>query len=192
MAIPQCSVCKITPAAFPVLTCETCWGKTIICQSCGLNLHLKPSNPHKNHKFRLWLEGLWYDASHIFLKSTDAPSDQYGPEWGIKDIDSLTLGNNIIGRTQLIEFGARPSGSLRFALLTIPPGQWEISLQISTWPSPTFGEAEVKLLRFSKKLSVQASTTSIGFIDAYIGIPIDAANYLDLEHENPTQVSSIV
>ena len=191
MAIPQCSVCKIWPEEFPVLTCETCWGKTIICRSCGLNLHLNPSNPHKNHKFRLWLDGLWFEASHIYLKTLVAPVNQYGPEWAINEIETINLGINLMGKTSLLEFSASPYGSLRIALLTVPPGQWEVSFQISTWPSPGFGEAEVDLLRFSKKLSVRASTTSVGFVQAYVGTPIDAANYLDHEHENPVQVSDI-
>ena len=188
MAIPQCSVCKAWPETFPVLTCETCWGKTIICRVCGMTLNVNPSNPHKNHKFRMWLDGLWYDASHIYLKTLEAPVNQYGPEWAINEIESLNLGINIMGKTSLLEFGAVPSGSLRIALLTVPPGQWEISFQISTWPSPYFGAAEVDLLRFSKRLSVKASTTSVGFVQAYVGTPIDAANYLDLDHENPVQV----
>lgn len=189
MAIPACSVCKIVPGAFPVYTCETCWGKTIVCQACGATLHTNPSNPHKNHKFRIWSEGLWYDARQMYLKSNVPPSDQYGPEWGVKSIESLVLGNNLMAQTNLIEFYSRPSGALRIALMTVPPGQWEVSLQITTWASPTFGEAEVKLLRFSKKLSVQTGATAIGYVDAFIGIPPDAAKYLENVNENPTTVS---
>ena len=65
-----------------------------------------------------------------------------------------------------------------------------MALQISTWASPNFGDNEVKLLRFTKKLSVQAGTTSVGYIDAFVGITGNLRNCLEIEEGDPLQVSS--
>ena len=147
MVIPQCSVCKIAPDGFPVCICETCFGKTIVCQSCAINLRHNPSNPHKNHRLRIWGEGLWFDMSHVFFKSLDPPTDQFGPQWRVEGLEQLVLGHNVLtNNVQVLSFFPRPSGNLRLALVNAPPGQWEVALQIATWPSSAFGENQLKLL----------------------------------------------
>jgi hypothetical protein len=189
MVIPPCSVCQAIPGAFPVYTCETCFGKTIVCQSCASTLQYNPSNIHKNHRFRVWLDGLWYDSRHIFFK-TLPPSEPFGPPWAFQELDSIALGHNLLTENvKVLSFFQRPAGDLRLGLANVPPGTWSVTLQISTWPSPSFDENALKLLRFTKKLSVQAGTTSVGGVQAYIG-PVDSLeDYIDHERVVPTVVS---
>jgi hypothetical protein len=186
MVIPPCSVCQAIPGAFPVYTCETCFGKTIVCQSCASTLQYNPSNIHKNHRFRVWLDGLWYDSRHIFFK-TLPPSEPFGPPWAFQELDSIALGHNLLTENvKVLSFFQRPAGDLRLGLANVPPGTWSVTLQISTWPSPSFDENALKLLRFTKKLSVQAGTTSVGGVQAYIG-PVDSLeDYIDHERVVPT------
>ena len=89
----------------------------------------------------------------------------------------------------VIAFDPRPVGGLRLVINNAPPGTWEVTTQITTWPSPNFGEAEIKMLRFSKKLSVNTGATSIGYVDAWIGTPVSDEDYVDNENGDPTQVS---
>jgi hypothetical protein len=183
MVIPQCSVCKGLPQEFPVLTCESCWGKTIICLNCAALAH-----PHKSHRLRAWLDGLWFDLADFKIKSVDAPTDEYGPTYEIMKMETLNLGYNVLEDAFVIMFGPRPSGDLRVVMKNAPAGAWEVTAQITTWPSPDFGEAEIKMLRFSKKLSVNAGATSIGFVDAWVGTPV-SEDYIDDENGDPAQVS---
>ena len=108
----------------------------------------------------------------------------------MEGLEQLILGHNLFTKeVQVMNFFSRPSGNIRLGLINAPPGQWEVALQITTWPSSTFGENQLKLLRFTKKLSVQAGTTAVGMIDAYIGTLNNVENYLDLDEGNPVQVS---
>ena len=128
--------------------------------------------------------------SHVFFKSLDPPTDQFGPQWRCEGLEQLVLGHNVLtNNVQVLSFFPRPSGNLRLALVNAPPGPWEVALQIATWPSSAFGENQLKLLRFTKKLSVQAGTTAVGMVDAYIGTLNNVENYLDLDEGNPVQVS---
>lgn len=190
MVIPPCSVCKQHPDAFPVLTCETCWGKTVVCQNCASVLQSNPSNPHKNHRFRIWLDGLWFDWNHLWIRSLDPPTDQFGQQWSIQNLERLNLGYNAVtDDAHLMNFLARPHGQIRLGLVNVPAGRWEVALQISTWPSPAFGEKELKQLRFTKKLSVHAGTTNIGVLDCFVGNTTNMNSYLDLEEGSPAEVS---
>lgn len=183
MVIPVCSVCKAQPKQFPVLTCESCWGKTVICVGCASLAH-----PHKTHRLRAWLDGVWFDVASLNVKTVEAPTDQYGPLFEITVLENLQLGYNVLENACVLMFGPRPSGDLRLFIKNAPPGAWEVTAQITTWPSPNFGDAEVRMLRLSKRLSVNVGTTGIGFVDAWIGTPV-GEQYIDEDMGNPIQVS---
>lgn len=74
--------------------------------------------------------------------------------------------------------------------MNVPAGNWAVRLQISTWNSPYFGDAELKKCGTIKNLSVHAGTTSLGCVNWYVGVPPDAVGYLDRDEGNPVQVST--
>lgn len=72
--------------------------------------------------------------------------------------------------------------------MNIPAGNWQVRLQISTWKSPYFGDAELSKCGTIKKLSVHAGTTSLGFLNWYVGLPPNAESFVDWDEGDPAQV----
>ena len=163
-----------------------------MCHNCAGTVAL-PSSAHYNHRFRVWNKGLWFDVGrHVFRPTTDPPADSLGAPWVVERLDTLNLGLNAIADPEVLKFNPRQFGELRLALMNVPAGNWDVRIQLSTWPSPYFGEAEIKMLRTTKKWSVQTGMTSIGYVDFFVGAQANIEDYVDRGAGNPTTVCNPV
>jgi hypothetical protein len=125
-----------------------------------------PDSQHKaNHKLHIWTLGFVLHTSHLtFGEEESAIDDVFGPQYAIQDLgqEFLSIGSTKVGagregfhpdisRCQMagakcingplhvLNFGARPYGFLRLLLNSVPPGDWTVTFQISTWPAKKKG-----------------------------------------------------
>ncbi|KAI9886848.1 MAG: hypothetical protein M1823_001347 [Watsoniomyces obsoletus] len=188
MVISNCSVCHSSIPDFPCYTCTQCYGKTVICQRCAPNMHLYPASAHKvSHRVREWQNGVWYHMGHTYLHTLEAPVEApWGPQFEFSNEMQLQLGGQTTTAQKLI-FGPRAAAELRLALCKPIPGKWDVCFQISTWPSSFFADAEIRLLRTTKRVTVRMGATALGTIAFAIGTPSSAEAYLDRGEGQPAQ-----
>ncbi|KAL4816723.1 SIR2-like domain-containing protein [Aspergillus spinulosporus] len=187
--ILACSNCLAVPTSYPVFECNTCLGKTIICQSCFNNL----KSPHQNHHVQLITADLWFNVRSILFKDALPQDDEFsraawGLQWEIEAVPTLRLGYNDLTDMEVLTFNPRPCGESRFALINVPAGQWEVRLQISTRPSQIFGKDQLTMCERWKKWLVKAGLIALGVVDIYIGVLDDANEYLVFLQGDPLQM----
>jgi hypothetical protein len=166
---PACSVNGSSPGHFPFLICHDCYGMPPISPTAaGLvaMFNSYPDSQHKaDHKLHIWTLGFVLHTGHLtFGEEESTIDDVFGAQYAIQDLgqEFLDIGSTKIGagrmgnlneRTrcemafarcangplQVLNFGARPYGFLRLLLNSVPPGDWTVAFQISTWPAKKKG-----------------------------------------------------
>jgi hypothetical protein len=154
---------------FPFLICHDCHGMPAIspfAASRVASFNSFPDSQHKaNHKLHIWTLGFVLHTSHLtFGEEESAIDDVFGPQYAMQDLgpEFLSIGSTKIGagregfhpdisRCQMagakcvngplhvLNFGARPYGFLHLLLNSVPPGDWTVTFQISTWPAKKKG-----------------------------------------------------
>ncbi|KAL5336307.1 hypothetical protein BJX70DRAFT_287848 [Aspergillus crustosus] len=189
--IPTCSDCMAIPESYPVYECQTCEDKPIICRACRYAL-FSMSILHPGHDIKRMTADLWFDAKHIFLKKSLPRVDAYSYlGWGLslttEVVPTLRLGHNILSNIDILCFNPRPGGNIRFALFDVPPGRWEVRLQIRTRPSPKFGVYQMQMCESSLRRWLWAGLVLLGHLRIYAGLLDDATNFLYYDREDPAQ-----
>jgi hypothetical protein len=154
---------------YPFLICHDCHGMPTIspfAASLVASSNSYPDSQHKaDHKLHIWTLGFVLHTGHLtFGGEESAIDDVFGPQYAIQDLEQefLNIGSTKIGagreafqsdslRCELagakcvngplhvLNFGARPYGFLRLLLNSVPPGDWTVTFQISTWPAKKRG-----------------------------------------------------
>jgi hypothetical protein len=154
---------------FPFLICHDCHGMPPISPLGARLVVLSNSHrdsQHKaNHKLHIWALGFILHVGHLtFGEEESAIDDVFGPQYAIQDLgqEFLCIGSTKIGagrasyhpdnsRCQMaqarcvdgplrvLNFSARPYGFLRLLINGVPPGDWTVAFQISTWPAKNVG-----------------------------------------------------
>jgi hypothetical protein len=154
---------------FPFLICHDCHGMPAISPSAAslvASRNSYPDSQHKaNHKLHIWTLGFVLHTSHLtFGEEESAIDDVFGPQYAIQDLgqEFLCIGTTKIGAGReefhpdrsrcamagakcasgplhVLNFGARPYGFLHLLLNSVPPGDWTVTFQISTWPAKKIG-----------------------------------------------------
>jgi hypothetical protein len=89
----------------------------------------------------------------------------------------------------VLKFGPRPHGNKRLALVSVPQGRWNVTIHISTMPSPMFGEFQLQSCPAWFELLLRGGLVNVGNLSIYGGLTDNVTNYLEHESGDPEQVS---
>lgn len=111
----------------------------------------------------MWTQGFWYDMGRLEVSQSH--------EYRLSAETRFRLGDTVItGRW--LEFDAKPSGTLLFALRMVPAGNFKISFQIRT-------SAQRQGVGRFKRALVKAKITRLGCISFGVGPVEDRRAYLN-------------